>query len=378
MERLKLKSETTSLRKELTKKKLFKEEKSVTKFISSGSDTLNLAATGDINKGYPLGRFVNIVGDKSTGKSLLGIEACNFVYYMLCLKKKMDVAIAYDDAEFAFDQDLAEKLDMPVKHITWHNSTRIEKFRRNLWNFMDKNHKKDLSLYILDSLDSLSDEDETKRVMDSIKGDKKQDGSFGTGKARGMSEFFRVLNGEISGTNCLLIIISQVRENIGVMFGAKYRRNGGKALDFYASQVIWLREVEQILAGKRKISQGIVVEAKVDKNKVAPPKRKALFNIYYNYGIDNVTSLLDLGLDLGFIEKGEGTTEEDDSLSSKRKRKKKESNILIWNDEEYTREDLIKLIDQDKDAYKDLKKLAQNAWTEIENEARMERRKKYE
>jgi recombination protein RecA len=334
-----------------------KTESKAKRFVSSGSDNLNLALTGNVDKAYPIGRIINIVGDKSVGKSLLAIELCNVLYYQEYKGNKKSIKIDYDDSEFAFDFDLAEQFNVPIDFINWRNSRTVEEFHKNLYKSMGDKDKYDIILYVIDSLDALSDEGEQDRMKKFIETDKKE-GSFGAQKAKYLSEFFRMLAGDISKTNCILLIISQIRDKLGVMFGEKYSRSGGRALDFYASQVIWLKDKGQIVEGKHKISQGVTVEVNIKKNKVAPPRRKAEFNIIYGYGIDNITSLIDFGLEVGLLKKGGAYIE--------------------YKEERYKRKEFIEYFEKDKKAFQEFRKQIQKAWTEIENEVKMDRLPKWE
>jgi RecA/RadA recombinase len=102
-------------------------------FISSGSHNLNMALTGNIHNAYCVGRMVNIVGDYSTGKTLLACEAVNSLWYIDHLLKKKRVKIVYDENESAFDLDLAESFGMPLDHMEWEESGTIERFKMNIW-----------------------------------------------------------------------------------------------------------------------------------------------------------------------------------------------------------------------------------------------------
>lgn len=358
MAKLKLKNNKKIKKLSLKNLELIKSETPVKHFINSGSNTLNLALTQDINKGYPLGRFINIVGNYSSGKTLLAAEAVNSVWFINHMKEGKKVHIVYDDPEFAFDFELAEQFNMPLDKIKWVNSRTVEKFHRNLYKEMKENSDKDIVLYILDSLDSISDEAEAGRIEKSLEEDKKEEASYGSEKAKYISKMFRHLVGDISKTNCLLIIISQIRDNIGGgLFGPKQKRSGGKALDFYASQVIWLKELGTIESNS-KIVQGIKVEALVRKNKVAPPRRKAIFNIIHGYGADNVSSMIDFCVSAKELE------------CSKK--------VIVWEGEKYREKDFIKYLDKNPKELKKLKKLTQKVWTDLENEARLERLPKWQ
>lgn len=250
-------------------------------FVSSGCTLFDCALGG----GYVLGRVVNIVGDKSTGKTLLAIEACaNF------RNKYPEGHIRYAEAEAAFDQDYAEALGMPVSSISFSEEgevTTAEEFFADLEKTIDALDGQ-AGLYVIDSLDALSDKAEMAMKLD----DK---ATFGMGKQKMMSQGFRKLVRKIESSNLLIIVISQIRENIGVTFGAKYIRSGGKALDFYCSHIIWLAELGKIkkeLRGNTRVI-GINVKAQVKKNKIGLPYREVEFPLLFGYGIDDVQAAVE-------------------------------------------------------------------------------------
>ncbi len=241
------------------------------KFTHSGCTLLDCALGG----GWAEQRIINIVGDKSSGKTLLCIEAsANFA--MKYPKGK----IYYREAEAAFDEDYAEALGMPIDRIDFGEPfDTVEQFFNDLSDICKKARQP--VLYILDSLDALSDEAEMDRAIDK--------GSFGAGKAKKMSELFRRLTRTLKGSQVTLIIVSQIRDKIGVMFGDKTSRTGGRALDFYSSQVVYLSQIKTIVktVGKIKRVTGIRVRAKLKKCKVGLPFREAEFPIKFGYGVDD-------------------------------------------------------------------------------------------
>ncbi len=243
-------------------------------FISSGCQLLDCVLGG----GYPIGRIVNIVGDKSTGKTLLAIEAAaNFA------ANYKDGKIWYREAEAAFDKKYAKALGMPIDRMDFGSEEGIltvEDVFEDLGECI-KNATKSKGLYILDSLDALSDRSELERAID--------EGTYGATKAKKLSELFRRLVQGLHQSNICVIIISQVRDNIGVAFGEKYSRSGGKALDFYASQALWLSQIGQIKKTKKGVSRtiGINIKARCKKNKVGQPFRECEFPIIFGYGVDD-------------------------------------------------------------------------------------------
>ncbi len=242
-------------------------------FFSSGCQLLDCALGG----GWARNRIANVVGDKSTGKTLLAIEACaNFAMtYAAGL-------IYYREAEAAFQRSYASALGMPLHRVDF--GTAPLRTAEDLFEDLSaiiKRKRKVPVLYILDSLDALSDRAEVERAIDA--------GSYGAQKAKKMSEMFRRLVGDMHQANVTLIIISQVRSRIGMLFGPQLTRTGGRALDFYASQVIYLSQRKTLVRKIGKVTRvtGMWVHAKVDKNKVSVPFREADFPIKFGYGVDD-------------------------------------------------------------------------------------------
>lgn len=247
-------------------------------FIKTGCTLLDLVIGG----GYPEARIINIVGDKSSGKTLLAIEAVsNFA------NKYPKGRIWYRESESAFDESYAEALGMPIHRVRFLSPNQafetVEDFDADIskqaeWCITNKRP----GLYILDSLDALSDRKELSRDIDK--------GSYGTDKAKQMSALFRKKIRLLRRANLTVIIISQVRDKIGIAFGRKTSRSGGRALDFYASVVLYLAHLKTLHKTRRgqRRAVGVQVRAKCDKNKVGLPARECDFTIRYGYGVDDV------------------------------------------------------------------------------------------
>ena len=239
-------------------------------FFTTGCTPLDMALGG----GWVENRVINIVGDKSTGKTLQAIEASANYH-----EKYPDAEIHYAEAEAAFDKPYAQSLGMPVSAITFPEVFTVEDLFNDLNKLMDKEVR---ALYIVDSLDALSDSAEMERGI--------TDGTFGASKAKQLSQMFRRLNQRLSKANVTIIVVSQVRDNIGAMFGKKHTRSGGKALDFYCSQVVWLTHLKRHEKTRNGVTRpyGIQVRAMVEKNKVGMPFRKVDYPIHFAFGVEDV------------------------------------------------------------------------------------------
>jgi len=256
----------------------FASPKTDLRFIHTGSTMFDLALGG----GWVEGRVVNIIGDKSTGKTLQCIEACaNFAI------KYPKGKIRYRESESAFDNAYAQALGFPLERIDFGDPLdTVEDLFEDLERIV-AGAKQD-ELVVCDSLDALSDRAELARAMD--------EGTYGAAKAKLLSQLFRRLISQMEKKRVTLIIVSQVRDNIGAFGPArKWTRSGGRALDFYASQVAVLANVgrlTQTFLGQKRAT-GIKIKASIDKNKVGLPYREALYQIRFGYGLDDAQSMVD-------------------------------------------------------------------------------------
>lgn len=265
----------------------------VEKLIPTPSVPFNLECSGHYEGAFMLGKIVNLIGDSHAGKTLF---ALSIFAECAALKRFDNHRFIYDDVESAnefnmpylFGKKCADRIESEEHG---YRSEVFEQFSDNISRELDKGVP---FIYILDSADALDTEASIALDAENRKkreAGKEAGGSYGDGKAKLFSAFFKRIKRRLSDNNSALIIISQTRDNIG--FGAMFNpktRSGGKALKFYSFHEIWLAMEKKEKKGDRTYITN--VEAKITKNKVNGRHGVARFPILFDYGVDNISSCI--------------------------------------------------------------------------------------
>ena len=332
--------------------------------IPTGSVMLNLACADSWVGGYGAGKIVNLIGDSSSGKTLL---AFSMFAEMSRDKWYKDYRLIYDDVEQACEFDIAklfgagtaERIVAPYysEDAPQYSGT-IQEFHANV---MDAIKLGEPFVYVLDSFDALSSADEQDRAEKSIeatRAGKPVQGSYKMDKAKLSGEILRHILADLRTTGSLVLVISQTRDNIDPMSFTKKTRSGGNALRFYAAHEIWLAVKGKLKSKDRVI--GSQIRAKVSKNKLTGKLREIEFPVYYSYGVDDIGAAVDF-----LVEEGKWG---------------KKGNSLVttgMDGLDGSRQKVIQRIEEGKLQGK-LFVLAGETWAEIEESLKMDRRVKYE
>jgi len=248
-------------------------------FISTGSIGLDIALGIG---GLPKGRVVEIYGPESSGKTTLAL-------HVIAEAQKKGGIAAFIDAEHAFDRFYAQKLGVDIQNLLVSQPDNGEQALEIADHLI---RSAAIDVVVIDSVAALTPKSEIEGEM----GDSK----MGL-QARLMSQALRKLTASISRTGSICVFINQLRDKIGVMFGNPETTTGGNALKFYSSVRLDIRKVNQLKEGEN--ITGNRVKVKVVKNKVAPPFKKAEFDIIYGEGISHTGEIIDLGVELNIIKK---------------------------------------------------------------------------
>jgi recombination protein RecA len=261
----------------------------IMKLGDNAIDSVDVISTGSIALdnalgigGLPKGRVIEIYGPESSGKTTLAMHA-------IAESQKLGGIAAFIDAEHAFDRFYAQKLGVDVENLLVSQPDNGEQALEITENLIRSGA---IDVIVIDSVAALTPRSEIEGEM----GDSK----MGL-QARLMSQALRKLTSTISKTATCCIFINQLREKIGIMFGSPETTTGGNALKFYASVRLDIRKVNQIKEGEDVI--GNRVKVKVVKNKLAPPFRKAEFDIIYGEGISRIFEIIDLAVEQNIIKK---------------------------------------------------------------------------
>lgn len=340
-----------------------KPEKPRVEFLSTGSTLLNLAASGKgRDGGWARGRIINIVGDGSTGKTLLALEACAHAFYQfpdksLIYPKVKSLSIVYDNVEEVMDFPLEEMYGEEfVEGVEWIHSETCQEFGQGYIKRVKGLKKGQALLYVIDSIDAAIPKEAKERIEKETEGERGK-GSYGVEKAKYFSsQFFNYLVSEMKGKDATLICISQVREKLDApKFGKKHYRTGGKALDFYTHQVAWLYQVEKMKVerNKKKIVYGVRTRCVLERNKTAKPYREAVIPILFDHGVDDIGGMADYLFG------------------------PKEKRVEFAGYEWKTKADLISDVEEDEGLYNQLVEAVEEDWAALEEAARTKRKPKY-
>jgi RecA/RadA recombinase len=339
-------------------------------YLPTGCAILNCALSGRVDGGFPAGKIGSLVGDSQTGKSLIALD---FLANLAGMRRFEEYELVYDDAEHACEFDLvrlfgkrrAERIMAP-RYDKEGGPVYSDTMQDWMAQMMKRLHGKTPFVYVIDSLDSLDDEADRKKLeelADSvIKKEAAPSGTYGTAKAKNMSWYLRTFKADLKHTNSFLLIISQTRENIGAVgFGAaKKTRSGGMAPKFYSTHEMWI-SLKQTLKSPKKVPIGLLAQLKFTKNKLGHPLWKDItIPMYQSYGVDSISPAVDWLVSWGTWKKV-GNKIDAKGLFKEPAMKKS----------------IVQAIEKRPERIDKLYRILQEAWNEMEEEMRMDRKPKY-
>jgi len=343
--------------------------------IPSGSTMLNLACSDNPFGAYRLGKIITMPGSSSSGKTILMLTC---MAEMADNKRFDSYDFIYDDGEEALSFDikyLFGKLENRLAPPGGYDNENMPVYSNTIQDFkthiLTKCKAKKPFIYVLDSMDALTTDEELekeyaaalKRMKDpaSLKEIK---GSYKTEKAKIMGEALRMINGVLKKTDSVLCIVQQIRQKIGVVFGKQTTTSGGNAPFFYSSHQVWLNKSTVIKNKKYDLKIGNSIKAEVIKNKITGKVRDIQFDVYYDYGVDDISSCIDYLC-----------------ITKTWEKPPKQSYITAPgfgdNDEKHLKKDWVQIIERDN-AERDIQKLCGKTWHDIEENIKLsDRKRKY-
>lgn len=326
--------------------------------LPSGCTWLNCACSDYPYGAFKPGTIINITGDSSAGKSMLALTSLADIVY---LPKFSDYDLYYNDAEHAgfiniknmFGKEAYERIN------TEYSSDNLEEFINDIFEVIERDRP---FAFILDSWDAIQPLDEFDKMYKKyVKKDPKVAGSMDMQKQKMMSKILSMINSKIEQSQGLFVIVCQTRDNVGATgYGApKDTRSGGRALKFYSTHEIWLKHIKEIKEKSRSI--GNRVRAKVSKNKLTGKRREAEFDIYNEYGVDDISSCVSMILEDGGWKKTKQTIHAD----------------LYGDTFDGTISKVIEWIEDDQSRIKKMRRFVGEVWLDAEEEVRITRPRRY-
>lgn len=340
------------------KKAVMPVEEKETTWLPTGSTLMDLVVGAGRGEGWDAGQVINLCAQSGGGKTAIVNETIANARHKYGPKCKW----VYDgttESGNTFDTKALYGFDIiPENPAEVINSETIEEAFGNMMSFMGKLKSDEFGIYALDSIDAVTSAEVEGQVEERLKahesGKDYDKGSYGAAKCKFLSSVFMpTVAAEAAKHNCLIIIVSQLRDNIGGgLYAPKDKVSNGRALFYYSSAQVWLKTKKDIEKGDRQI--GTVLHVTTKKARGPNPYREAMFSFYYSYGIDNIGSNIDYLYDLRTPERGE--------------LKKSEAKAIDWDGTVFDRQNLILHIEQNE-LQDELADRVRRKWNELEKEA---------